>query len=62
VTGRWRKVNIMRRDDRHVARTGEKRNAYNILARKPEGNRRPRRPRVRWEDNIKMDFKSDVKV
>jgi hypothetical protein len=52
----------MRRDDRHVARTGEKRNAYNILARKPEGNRRPRRPRVRWEDNIKMDFKSDVKV
>jgi hypothetical protein len=29
---------------------GEKRNAYMILVRKPEG-----RPRCRWENNIKMD-------
>jgi hypothetical protein len=39
----------------HVARMGEKRNAYNILLGKPEGNRPLGRPRRRWEDNIKMD-------
>jgi hypothetical protein len=36
----------------HVARTGEKRNAYRILVRIPEG-----RPRRRWVNNIKMDLR-----
>jgi hypothetical protein len=34
----------------HVARMGEKRNAYRILV----GNSRPRRG---WVDNIKMDLR-----
>jgi hypothetical protein len=34
---------------------GEKRNAYKILVRKPEGKRQHRRPRQRWEYNIIMD-------
>jgi hypothetical protein len=34
---------------------GEKRNAYKILMRKPEGKRPIGRPRRRSEDNIKMD-------
>jgi hypothetical protein len=33
------------------------RNAYTILAIKPEGKRPPIRPRFRWKDNIKMDLK-----
>jgi hypothetical protein len=36
---------------------GEKRNAYTILMGKPEGKRPQGRPRHRWEDNIKMDFR-----
>jgi hypothetical protein len=32
---------------------GEKRNAYRILVRKPEGKRSLGRPRLRWMDNIK---------
>jgi hypothetical protein len=40
----------------HVARREEKRNAYRILAGKPEGKRPLGRPRIRWEDNIKMDL------
>jgi hypothetical protein len=40
----------------HVARMGEKRNAYRILVGKPEGNRLLRR-RHRWVDNIKMDLR-----
>jgi hypothetical protein len=41
----------------HVARMGEKRNAYRILVGKPEGKRPLRRPRRRWVDNIKMDLR-----
>jgi hypothetical protein len=41
----------------HVARMGEKRNAYRILVGKPEGNRPLGRPGRKWEDNIKMDFR-----
>jgi hypothetical protein len=41
----------------HVARMGEKRNAYRILVGKPEGKRPLGRPRRRWEDNIKMDLR-----
>jgi hypothetical protein len=40
-----------------VAQMGEKRNAYRILAGKPEGKRPPGRPRRRWVDNIKMDLR-----
>jgi hypothetical protein len=40
----------------HVARIGEKGNAYRILV-KPEGKRPPGRRRRRWEDNIKMDLR-----
>jgi hypothetical protein len=36
----------------HVARMGEKRNAYRLLVGKPEGKRPLGRPRCRWVDNI----------
>jgi hypothetical protein len=36
----------------HVARMGEKRNAYRILVGKPELKRPLERPRSRWADNI----------
>jgi hypothetical protein len=39
----------------HVARMGEKRNAYRLLVRKPEGRRPLERPRRRWLDYIRMD-------
>jgi hypothetical protein len=42
---------------RHVARMGEKRNAYRILVGKPEGKRPLGRPRRRWVANIKMDVR-----
>jgi hypothetical protein len=35
----------------HVARMGEKRNAYRLLVGKPEGKRPLGRPRRRWVDN-----------
>jgi hypothetical protein len=38
----------------HVARMGEGRGVYRVLVGRPEGKRRVRRPRRRWEDNIKM--------
>jgi hypothetical protein len=38
----------------HVARMGEKMNAYRILEGKPEGKRLLRRPRLRSLDNIRM--------
>jgi hypothetical protein len=41
----------------HVARMGEKRNAYRILLGEPEGKRPLRRPRCRWVDNIKLDLR-----
>jgi hypothetical protein len=41
----------------HVARKGEKRNAYKILVRKPEGKTPLGRRRYIWEDNIKVDFR-----
>jgi hypothetical protein len=36
---------------------GERRGAYRALVGKPEGRRPLRRPRRRWEDNIKMDLR-----
>jgi hypothetical protein len=41
----------------HVARKGEKRNAYRVLVGKPGGKRPLRRPRRRWVDNIKIDLR-----
>jgi hypothetical protein len=41
----------------HVARMGEKRNAYRILVGNPERKRSPGRPRHTWVDNIKMDLR-----
>jgi hypothetical protein len=38
----------------HVARMGEKKNAYRILAGKPERQRPLGRPRRTWLDNIKI--------
>jgi hypothetical protein len=40
----------------HGARMEEKRNAYRLLAGKPEGKRPLGRPRLRWVDNIRMDL------
>jgi len=40
----------------HVVRMGERRGTYRVLVEKPEGKRPLRRPRRRWEDNIKMDL------
>jgi hypothetical protein len=40
----------------HVARMGEKKNAYRLLVGKPEGKRPLGRPRRRWVDNIRMDL------
>jgi hypothetical protein len=36
---------------------GERRIAYRIWIGKPEGKRPLGRPRSRWVDNIKMDFR-----
>jgi hypothetical protein len=41
----------------HVARMGEKRNAYRILVGKPERKRPLGRPRRTWGHNIRMDLR-----
>jgi hypothetical protein len=43
--------------ERHVARIGEKRNAYGIFVGKPEEKRLLGRPRRWWMDSIKMDLR-----
>jgi hypothetical protein len=35
----------------------ESRGAYRVLVGKPEGRRPLGRPRLRWEDNIKMNLR-----
>jgi hypothetical protein len=40
----------------HVACMGEGRDVYKVLVGKPKGKRPLRRPRHRWEDNIKLDL------
>jgi hypothetical protein len=42
---------------RACSMNGEKRNAYSILAGKPEGKIPRGRPRCRWMNNIKMDLR-----
>ena len=41
----------------HVARMGEGRGVYRVLVGKPEGRRPLGKPRLRWEDNIRMDLR-----
>jgi hypothetical protein len=41
----------------HVARMWEGRGVYRLLVGRPEGKRPLGRPRRKWEDNIKIDFK-----
>ena len=43
--------------EEHVARVWEGRGAYRVLVEKRERRRPLARPRRRWEDNIKMDFR-----
>jgi hypothetical protein len=40
----------------HVALMEERRGLYRVLVGKLEGKSPLRRPRLRWEDNIKMDL------
>jgi hypothetical protein len=40
----------------HVPHMGDRRGAYRILVGRPEGKRPLGRPRLRWEDNVKMDL------
>jgi hypothetical protein len=46
----------------HVAWMGENRNAYRILAWKPEGKIPLGRPRCRWVENIKIGLRYDGMV
>jgi hypothetical protein len=41
----------------HMAHMGEVRGVYRVLVGKPKGKRLLGRPRCRWEDNIKLDFR-----
>jgi hypothetical protein len=41
----------------HVARMGEGRGVYRVLVGRPEGKRPLGRPRLRCEDDIKMDLR-----
>jgi hypothetical protein len=41
----------------HVTRMGEGRGVYRVLVGRREGTRPLGRPRLRWEDNIKMDLR-----
>jgi hypothetical protein len=41
----------------YVACMGEMRNAYKILVGRPEGKKPLRRPRHKWEDNIRIDLR-----
>jgi hypothetical protein len=38
---------------------GEKRMVYKVLVGKPEGEKPPAKPRRRWEDLIRMDFREN---
>jgi hypothetical protein len=43
--------------NRACSTNGAKRLAYRILVKKPEGKRALGKPKCRWVDNIKMDFR-----
>ena len=40
----------------HVTRIADRRVAYRVLVKKPEGKRPLGKPSRRWEDNIKLDI------
>jgi len=40
----------------NVEHMGERRGVYKVLVGKPKGKRPLGRSRLRWKDNIKMDF------
>jgi hypothetical protein len=40
----------------HVARIAEERKVYKVLVGKPEGKRPLGRPRLKWENGIRMDL------
>jgi hypothetical protein len=40
----------------NAAYMADRRDAYRILVGKPEGKRPLGRPKLRWEENIKMDL------
>ena len=44
----------------HVPRMGERRGVYRVWVGELEGKRPLGRPRLRWEDNIKMDLQEVV--
>jgi hypothetical protein len=46
----------------HIARMGEKWNAYRVLVGKPERKRPLRRPERTWVKNIKMDLRKNGMV
>jgi hypothetical protein len=46
----------------HVARMVEVIVAYKVVVGKPDEKRPFRRPRYRWEDNIKMDLQEEERV
>ena len=57
----YRSPNIVRviksrRWAEYLARMEESRSAFKILKGKPTGKRPLRRPRHRWEDNIRIDL------
>jgi hypothetical protein len=41
---------------------GEERGVYRVLLSKPEGKRLLKRPRRRWEDNIRMNLQEVICV
>ena len=43
----------------HVARMEQSKNAYRVLVGKSEGKRPLKRPRLRWEDNIRIDLREE---
>ena len=43
----------------HVARMGDRRRVLRVLMGEPEGTLPFGRPRLRWEDNIKVDLQEE---
>ena len=41
---------------KHVAQMGDRTGTYRALVKRPKARRQLRRPKCRWEDNIKMDL------